>query len=465
MEQSSSTSAVSPANADMNDTEAATAPSPRTVRTNWLRFSWNQISGASKVILLISFTLSIIQIAATITILAVGSNNGITCDKPLQLYLIIFVVRIGLSLPLSIYQHLFTPTSQRRNPRRRRRRRRGQGPSPGGRRNDYRQNAMITQNGESSPAINNTVTNVQRNNSQQESTSSEGEHQDQDQPASLISGWSDRIKSLLDLFAILWFIVGNYLIFSPSNCPTVAAPYYYTVLTWILLGYLILIIPLLGCAAVIFCLPCVLVALRTFSINVSNVMVGGTKEELAKIPVFKYRAPTTTTTTSAAAAAAPAATTTETVATAASPNTEMDNNNNNAESATNTRKPNFIRRIMRKQSYHSNPDQLKQHAHLDTITIPKQEDAICSICLGEYETDELICKLWQVYFCFDHFRATCKSQTYTHPSLCRCHHHYHKDCVHEWLALNSKCPLCKRDFRGKDYVDNSEESDDDEEQY
>lgn len=61
MEQSSSTFAASLSNAEINDA-AATAPSPRTVRRNWLRFSWNQISGASKVILLISFILSIIQV-------------------------------------------------------------------------------------------------------------------------------------------------------------------------------------------------------------------------------------------------------------------------------------------------------------------------------------------------------------------------------------------------------------------
>lgn len=34
----------------------------------------------------------------------------------------------------------------------------------------------------------------------------------------------------------------------------------------------------------------------------------------------------------------------------------------------------------------------------------------------------------------------------------RCDHHYHHSCVTEWLGLNSKCPLCKRDFR-KDHVD------------
>lgn len=197
-----------------------------------------------------------------------------------------------------------------------------------------------------------------------------------------------RVKSLLDLFAILWFIVGNYLIFSPSDCPTTAAPYYYTILTWVLFGYLILLIPLFACAAVIFCLPCVLVALRTFSINVTNVMAGGTKEEIAKIPVFKYKA---------------------------SPNVDIEDNNNNnttnisesttaapttTTATTNTKKPNFIRRIMQKQSYHNNLDQQKQNAHLDNISITRAEDAVCSICLGEYETDELICKLWQVFFSY-----------------------------------------------------------------
>jgi E3 ubiquitin-protein ligase DOA10 len=44
----------------------------------------------------------------------------------------------------------------------------------------------------------------------------------------------------------------------------------------------------------------------------------------------------------------------------------------------------------------------------------------------------------------------------------RCQHHYHKECVHEWLGLNSKCPLCKRDFRGKNYSNDQEEE---EEQY
>ncbi|CAO3656368.1 unnamed protein product [Mucor fragilis] len=441
MEQSSSNIAASTANVLGNDAAATAtdAPSPRTVRTNWLRFSWNQISGASKVILLLSFSLSLIQIAATIAILAIGSNGDISCSKPLQLYLIIFVVRVGLSLPLSIYQHLFTPRGRRRNGRRARRadarRRRA-------RQTENRDNASTTApvTAETNDVSATNASSPNDNHSQQQVDSNQHEeeqdgNQNQERPASLISGWTDRVKSLLDLFAILWFIVGNYLIFSPSDCPTTAAPYYYTILTWILLGYLILLIPLLACAAVIFCLPCVLVALRTFSINVTNVMVGGTKEEIAKIPVFKYKASTNPTATADGSA---------TTQTSENPSSDTNANTNTFITTTTTaKKLGFVRRIMKRPSYHNTSDQQKQHAHLDTITIPRAEDAVCSICLGEYETDELICKLW-------------------------CQHHYHKDCVQEWLALNSKCPLCKRDFRGKDYVGDSDESDtddDEEEQY
>jgi len=122
---------------------------------------------------------------------------------------------------------------------------------------------------------------------------------------------------------------------------------------------------------------------------------------------------------------------------------------------------------MKRPSYHNNPDQQKQNAHLEAITIPRAEDAACSICLGEYETDELICKLWQVYS-FSLFVPCYRCDILMQIVSYRCQHHYHKDCVQEWLALNSKCPLCKRDFRGKDYVSDSDESDtddDEEEQY
>lgn len=83
-------------------------------------------------------------------------------------------------------------------------------------------------------------------------------------------------------------------------------------------------------------------------------MVGGTKEELAKIPVFKFK------------------------------------KNDVEEGQTTTgSKP-----AMKKKSYFS---KFKKEQDVTTdkyLSIPKAEDAVCTICLCEYENDELICKLW-----------------------------------------------------------------------
>lgn len=46
--------------------------------------------------------------------------------------------------------------------------------------------------------------------------------------------------------------------------------------------------------------------------------------------------------------------------------------------------------------------------------------------------------------------------------ISRCGHHFHKSCLTEWLTLNKKCPLCKQDFRGKEYEEDSQDEEDDE---
>ncbi|KAG0740975.1 hypothetical protein G6F57_011090 [Rhizopus arrhizus] len=294
-----------------------TENNPRTVRSNWLIYSWNQISRANKVILILSLLLVILQVSATITVLIIGHSNKIQppphCEEPLEIYLIIYVIRVGLSFPLIIYQHL----SQR--------------------------------------------------------------HRNEDDSNFMMSGWAYRLKSLLDLFSILWFIVGNYLIFSPSNCSTDASLFYYTILAFVILGYALLLIPIVICISAIFCLPFVLVAMRSFNINVSAFMEGGTKEDLGKIPVFKYKAPTN-----------------EDIercdqGTSAQPQLE------NTESRTKPeRKANFIKRWMKRHTT-TMAEKEEEQQEIEYLTISRSENALCSICLCEYENEDLICKLWQVF--------------------------------------------------------------------
>lgn len=149
--------------------------------------------------------------------------------------------------------------------------------------------------------------------------------------------------------------------------------------------------------------------MRSFNINVSAFMEGGTKEDLGKIPVFKYKAPTN-----------------EDIercdqGTSAQPQLE------NTESRTKPeRKANFIKRWMKRHTT-TMAEKEEEQQEIEYLTISRSENALCSICLCEYENEDLICKLW-------------------------CNHIYHRDCVKEWLSLNAKCPLCKRDFRGKHFI-------------
>ncbi|KAI8988705.1 hypothetical protein BDB01DRAFT_719129 [Pilobolus umbonatus] len=171
----------------------------------------------------------------------------------------------------------------------------------------------------------------------------------------------NRFKSLLDLFAILWFIIGNYLIFSNSSCSESSPFYYYTILAWILLGYLLLIVPLLLCLSVVFCLPLVLVALRAFNINISNVMVGGTKEELMTIPIYRFKS---------------------------SHHTTSDEDSKSMQ-----HKKNIFQRLISHKRKNRNSNDSCQNEY-KMISIEREEDAVCSICLSEYENNDLICKLW-----------------------------------------------------------------------
>ena len=48
------------------------------------------------------------------------------------------------------------------------------------------------------------------------------------------------------------------------------------------------------------------------------------------------------------------------------------------------------------------------------------EGSSCAVCLGDYEDGEMIRQL---------------------PD---CHHHFHLDCIDQWLATHTTCPMCRR---------------------
>ena len=73
------------------------------------------------------------------------------------------------------------------------------------------------------------------------------------------------------------------------------------------------------------------------------------------------------------------------------------------------------------------------------------EDSRCAICLSDYEPGDIIRRL-----------------------PCEGRHHFHKDCVDDWLKLNASCPNCRFRIRsgdddgdGDDNADDSSKSNDD----
>ena len=72
--------------------------------------------------------------------------------------------------------------------------------------------------------------------------------------------------------------------------------------------------------------------------------------------------------------------------------------------------------------------QVKKYREED---FPDQEDAKCVVCLGEYEVGDDLRYL-------------------------RCNHHFHIECVDQWLQRNSTCPLCVRSIAGEGDEDSTE---------
>ncbi|CAO3621915.1 unnamed protein product [Cunninghamella blakesleeana] len=350
--------------------------------------------------------------------LIIGQND--TCDRPLKVFLIIFVVRLGCSLPIMLYQHLRPSGYRNRYSDRNLQQQNDHTENSNGTDNrhvdnhhlsvttntNYNNNNNNNDNNENSNNSNNNSNNNNNNinnNINNNQLSGSNSTLPSNQPTNLTNGWIDRIKSLLDLISILWFIVGNYLLFTVSDeCHVSGKHLFYTILAWILLGYFLILIPLILCATVIFCLPCLLVMMRAMNVDYATGMVGANKNEIQQIPIFKFK--------------------TSDNQQQDQPNTSnlASNTNKNTNSTTTS---NFIwlRRIFHFPFKKNTSTDLE--IDYETFTLDPI-DATCTICLSNYENDELICVL-------------------------QCNHHFHKDCVHEWLALNYKCPLCLCDFRGK----------------
>ncbi|KAI8071238.1 hypothetical protein BC940DRAFT_293941 [Gongronella butleri] len=383
----------------------STARTSRRVRTHWFThfaLTWRQSSRYSKILFAYSLTLLSLQVIATVAVLCFSWD--MYCDKPLRIFLTVHILRLVVSSPLTIYLHL-APRRQRRRPRHEHAAERG----------EHYAMAELPPTTASNPTHASTIP---------ASTShTPASHPIAPPPvppmvypsppshSSLIS-WIDRAKSALDLFATLWFIIGNYMLFTSTTCSETAKPIYYLSLSVIIYGYIIITVPLLLCTAVIFCLPCVLVGMRLIHVEDGVDMGGATQDDIERIPVYRFRSnkpppPPPPRRLHPQLHHAPA--TEERVVEASKiPTDELT----------------LLEKLWVRLGWiPSSSEQAQSCATFyDELEIPNEQDQVCAICLSTYEEGDILCRLW-------------------------CYHHFHKTCVSEWLVLNSRCPLCKRDCR------------------
>lgn len=419
----------------------STAPTSRRVRSHWFThfvLNWRRSSRQSKLLLGCSMTLVGMQIIASMVVLLFSWE--MYCDKPLRVFVTVYILRLVLTAPITIYLHLAPrrrPISTIISPR------------SSARAELSEAYAMSERNRPVSfpPPILPTSTN--RNHypafltpaQQTPQPSSTATHPLQAPDMlddNLLKAWIDRAKSALDLFAVLWFIIGNYMIFSSSTCSDTAQPLYYLSLGLIVYGYLILSVPIFLCTSVIFCLPCVLVGMRLLHVDDGVYMGGATPEEIAAIPVYQFKSIVGSTETSnhiklvnpTLTATAPLATTlssnTTTATTLNDTQITIDlSKSEHHQQQHQKQKPGLFDKLWLYLGLIDPPSEIEPEH--DILEIPDVQDQVCVICLSTYEDGDILCRLW-------------------------CKHHFHKACVHEWLALNFRCPMCKQDSRGKDVM-------------
>ncbi|KAF9437925.1 hypothetical protein BGZ76_010556 [Entomortierella beljakovae] len=253
----------------------------------------------------------------------------------------------------------------------------------------------------------------------------------------------------MDVAGTSLFFLANYFLYAQGTmCRYEAPAVYFLVVVYVVLGYIVILIPVILCLAVILCLPLVLSVMRYLGIAPIVGVKGATEEMISAIPIVKYRKPVVAPSTEgeindtctivemegripntneagviSSTGHGPTVETEATiVSSAGGVATSSPTTSNNRGGF-----KRWIRGFTRKGKKFSNKSdghislESSQETDVEYLTLLDPEDAVCAICLCDYEDEEELRKL-------------------------NCKHYFHKDCVDEWLRLNRNCPLCKRDI-------------------
>ena len=207
-----------------------TRPRERVRRNFFSLFStYSSLPRIRKFLILLTLSSLLIQSIIIITLLIL--SYSLPCDQPLKAFNIVYLIRILISYPLHMYFNVY-PYS------------------------DGFGRRMV-----------------------------QVEHE-------ALAVWMDRVRHFADLLGTVWFVVGNFCVFSSNTCQDTNPLLYYLSVGILVLGYMMLAIPIFFCGAVICCLPCVLVLLRMLGVatvspqHANNALP---QESIDKIPVIVYK--------------------------------------------------------------------------------------------------------------------------------------------------------------------------------
>ncbi|KAI8320709.1 hypothetical protein GQ54DRAFT_334575 [Martensiomyces pterosporus] len=281
--------------------------------------------------------------------------------------------------------------------------------------------------------------------------------------------WLNKLRNLLDIGAVVLFILGNYWTFTSETCVYSAPLLYYTSLTYIILGYVLLATPVLACIFIIICFPFVYIFMRQFGMGI-HAKKGAGFGQIAKIPLVRYanphlHPPATSFSSPPSLHGADVlahvqdAPSTEISDYDGSPHTDapLDTTNSgdtdpnqqhqlHTPSLPASRSTASLHSVARGRRYgishihfispfariahrltrgrRQRAEELELYKKQLSGPIPDfiplcRDDDMCAICLCDYEDGDIL-------------------------RVLPCGHHLHQTCVDEWLHINQSCPLCKR---------------------
>lgn len=105
-----------------------------------------------------------------------------------------------------------------------------------------------------------------------------------DEPSTWVSAMSD----WSDVFTLVVFVLGNVWLTGCKTCAKTAPGLFYASLAWIVWGYLLILLPLIGIACIILCLPCFIVLFQVFNIRSPlTARHGATDEQIDRLKLVK----------------------------------------------------------------------------------------------------------------------------------------------------------------------------------